>query len=387
MNQTSDIKKILQKFVKNNCTPEEIELLIAHIKHTENADNLPGFHEVLQPFEQIPDLNPQRSQYIYQTILKTAKREKRITLIKKTWRYSAAAVIIGIMVSTYVLKDTLFDASIETPSQVIVKHTIQPGTDKATLTLGTGEIVTLEKNASLQIQNASSNGKTIIYNNNTSRELVYNHLTIPRGGQFQLILADGTRVWLNSETQLKYPVSFPDGESRQVELIYGEAYFEVSPSSKHKGAKFKVFHKQQEIQVLGTEFNIKAYRDEPNIYTTLVEGKVAVNFQDKTQNLSPGQQLNINTLTDILHVSTVNVNTEVSWKDGIFSFKEKTLKEIMTSLARWYNVDVVFENSSLEKVRFNGVLRKHQNIEEILTIIMSSSINSYEIIGDTIILK
>lgn len=387
MNQTSDIKKILQKFVKNNCTPEEIELLIAHIKHTENADNLPGFHEVLQPFEQIPDLNPQRSQYIYQTILKTAKREKRITLIKKTWRYSAAAVIIGIMVSTYVLKDTLFDASIETPSQVIVKHTIQPGTDKATLTLGTGEIVTLEKNASLQIQNASSNGKTIIYNNNTSRELVYNHLTIPRGGQFQLILADGTRVWLNSETQLKYPVSFPDGESRQVELIYGEAYFEVSPSSKHKGAKFKVFHKQQEIQVLGTEFNIKAYRDEPNIYTTLVEGKVAVNFLDKTQNLSPGQQLNINTLTDILHVSTVNVNTEVSWKDGIFSFKEKTLKEIMTSLARWYNVDVVFENSSLEKVRFNGVLRKHQNIEEILTIIMSSSINSYEIIGDTIILK
>lgn len=387
MNQTLDIHKLLQKFVENDCTPEEIELLITHIKHTKKADSLPGFHEVLQQFQEIPDIDPQRAQYIYQAIVKTAKREKHAALIKKTWRYSAAAAIVGIMISTYVLKDKLFDASINTPSPTIVNHTIQPGTDKATLTLDTGEIVTLEKNTSLQTKNASSNGKTIIYNSNTSRELVYNHLTIPRGGQFQLILADGTRVWLNSETQLKYPVSFTDGESRQVELIYGEAYFEVSPSSAHKGAKFKVLHKQQEIQVLGTEFNVKAYKDEPNIYTTLAEGKVSVSFQDKIQNLSPGQQLNINILTDILSVSTVNIKTEVSWKDGIFSFKEKTLKEIMVSLARWYNVDVVFDNKSLETVKFNGILRKHQNIEEILAVIMSSSINSYEIIGDTIILK
>src|SRR5690606_40703343 len=123
----------------------------------------------------------------------------------------------------------------------------------------------LEKGDSIQTHNAISNGEEIIYNNNTSRQLVYNYLTIPRGGQFQLTLSDGTRVWLNSETQIKYPVSFTDGESRQVELVYGEAYFEVSHSTEHKGSDFIVYNQNQEVQVLGTEFNIKAYKDDSNI--------------------------------------------------------------------------------------------------------------------------
>lgn len=387
MKQIPDIQKLFQKFVKNECTPAEIEILIAYIKQTKETDHLPDFGEVLQQFNEVPDMGSQRAQTIYLTILKTAKREKRAATIKQTWRYAAAAVIVGIMASTYVLRDTLFNINIETPSPAIVNHNIQPGTDKATLTLGTGEIVTLEKNTSFQTQNASSNGTELIYINSTSHQLVYNYLTIPRGGQFQLTLADGTRVWLNSETQLKYPISFADGESRQVELLYGEAYFEVSSSINHKGANFKVLHNQQEIQVLGTQFNIRAYKDETNIYTTLVEGKVAVSYHDNTQNLIPAQQSQVDILTNTLSVATVNVETETSWKDGVFSFKEKSLKEIMTSLSRWYDMEVIFQNKSLETVKFNGVLRKYQTIEEILPVIMSSSINNYEIVGDTIILK
>ncbi|MCK0115238.1 FecR family protein [Gelidibacter sp. F63206] len=387
MNQVPDIQKLLLKFVKNDCTSQEIATIIKYVKQTKGTDNLPNFNEVMQLFEEIPDIEPKRAQTMYQNILKTAKHEKRRSSTRRIWRYAAAAVVVGIMASTYFFRDRVLNNDIIAPSATIVRHNIHPGTDKATLTLETGETISLEKNTSIQTQNATSNGEQIIYNNSTSRELVYNHLTIPRGGQFQLSLADGTRVWLNSETQLKYPVSFTDGESRQVELMYGEAYFEVSHSSKHKGAKFKLLHNQQEIEVLGTEFNVKAYKHESNIYTTLVEGKVAVNYQNKTQNLVPGQQSNVNVFTNTLTVSTVNLKTEVSWKDGIFSFKEKSLKEIMASLSRWYDVDVVFENKSLEKVQFNGVLRKHQNIEDILSVIMSSSFDNYEIIDKTIILK
>lgn len=387
MNQVPDIQKLLLKFVKNDCTSQEIATIIKYVKQSKGTDILPNFNEVMQLFEEIPDIEPKRAQTMYQNILKTAKYEKRRSSTRRIWRYAAAAVVVGIMASTYFFRDRVLNNDIIAPSATIVNHDIHPGTDKATLTLETGETISLEKNTSIQTQNATSNGEQIIYNNSTSRELVYNHLTIPRGGQFQLSLADGTRVWLNSETQLKYPVSFTDGESRQVELIYGEAYFEVSHSSKHKGAKFKLLHNQQEIEVLGTEFNVKAYKNESNVYTTLVEGKVEVSYQNKTQNLIPGQQSNVNVFTNTLTVSTVNLKTEVSWKDGIFSFKEKSLKEIMASLSRWYDVDVVFENKSLEKVQFNGVLRKHQNIEDIMSVIMSSSLDNYEIIDKTIILK
>ena len=150
-----------------------------------------------------------------------------------------------------------------------------------------------------------------------------------------MILSDGTKVWLNSESQLKYPVAFNDGETRQVELVYGEAYFDVSPSTAHKGARFKVFNQSQEVEVLGTEFNIKAYKDETNIYTTLVEGKVAISAAGKNQILKPNQQSNLNLETGSIEITTVDVYNETTWIDGIFSFENKPLKEILKVLSRW----------------------------------------------------
>jgi ferric-dicitrate binding protein FerR (iron transport regulator) len=268
--------------------------------------------------------------------------------------------------------------------------------------LENGEEVTLTKGTQFQTQNAISNGEEIVYqqlsspapalpSGRQSREnnkpQTTNTLTIPRGGQFYIKMSDGTKVWLNSESQLKYPVSFTDGESRQVELVYGEAYFEVSPSTKHKGSDFKVVHNKQEVQVLGTAFNIKAYKDETNVYTTLVEGSVAINYVGRTQKLVPGQQSNLNVNANTLTISEVDVKTEIAWKDGVFNFKEKSLKDIMKVLSRWYDMEVVFENKELENVGFVGVLRKNQDIEDILSLIKSTSINNYEINNKTIILK
>jgi ferric-dicitrate binding protein FerR (iron transport regulator) len=211
---------------------------------------------------------------------------------------------------------------------------------------------------------------------------------VPRGGQFQITLSDGTEVWLNSESQLKYPVTFTDGETRKVELVYGEGYFDVSPSTNHSGASFSVYNKSQEVKVLGTEFNIKAYKDEATIYTTLVEGKVAVTANNNNIILTPNQQSSVNLNNNTLTVNTVDIYDETSWKEGVFSFNKKSLKEIMQVLSRWYDMDVTFENKKIENIGFNGALGKEQNIEEILETIKSFGIvKNYEINNKSIIIK
>ncbi len=173
-----------------------------------------------------------------------------------------------------------------------------------------------------------------------------------------------------------------------MELVYGEAYFAVSPSSAHKGAKFMVFNDSQEIEVIGTEFNVKAYKDESNVYTTLVEGKVAISIDDRKQHLVPGQQLYLDKTSKTLLIKAVDVYNETAWKDGVFSFENKTLKEMMEVLSRWYDVEVIIENKSIENEEFVGVLRKNQNLKEILTNIKNFGIiKNFEIHDKKVVLQ
>ena len=319
-----------------------------------------------------------------------SKKEKRVISIRPWFKY-AAAVVVGLFIAGYVLKDDLLNVSDDNVIPIIVEtNEIIPGTDKATLTLEDGSQIALEKGASFQTSNANSNGEQITYDKDSrkTKELVYNYLTIPRGGQFHIVLSDGTQVWLNSESQLKYPVSFIDGQTRQVELVYGEAYFDVSPSSQHKGAKFKVLNKSQEVEVLGTEFNVKAYNDETKVYTTLVEGKVLVNVENKTQNLIPNQQLSLDIKTFTSTIKTVDVYNEVSWKDGVFSFENKSLKEMMKVLSRWYDVDIEIKNKEIENEEFVGILRKNKKLDVILTNIKNFGIiKNFEIEDKKVVLE
>lgn len=204
---------------------------------------------------------------------------------------------------------------------------IQTGTDKAVLTLADGSNVELIKGESYTTKSARSNGKEIVYNSTSAKkEVAYNYLTIPKGGQFFVQLSDNTQVWLNSESQLKYPVNFIEGENRKVELLYGEAYFDVSPSTLHKGSKFIVSNQSQEIEVLGTEFNIKAYKDESNLLTTLVEGKVAIHAMNNTLFLNPNQQFKLDVINNSTVISEVDVYREISWKNGLYNFTRGQLK-------------------------------------------------------------
>ena len=391
MAQELNIQELLRKFIKNECNKQETETLISYFKDIRGTENLPSLNEVKLLLDEFSIDNQHKSQANSTKILQEAKRREKTILVKSIWKYAAAAILVIALASTYLLKDQIFSSTIKQTVPIIVNNQILSGTEKATLTLESGEIVALEKGSAYQNSYANSNGEAIVYGkkaHNTSLELVNNYLTIPRGGQFQLTLSDGTRVWLNSETQLKYPVGFTDGESRRVELVYGEAYFEVSPSTEHNGSDFRVYNNNQEVEVLGTKFNIKAYRDETNIYTTLVEGKVAVNIENQNKILKPGEQLNFNEITNILNITTVDVYDQISWKEGVFSFKRKTLKDIMQVLSRWYDMDVVFKNKELEAAGFNGVVGKEQSIREILETIKGFGvIKNYEINNKTITLK
>lgn len=305
------------------------------------------------------------------------------------WKYAAAvAALILVGGLTFSDEKDLGPDTVVTP--IVKSPSIQIGTDKATLTLEDGSQVELEKGKSYKTEKVSSNGEELVYRASSGqkkKEIAQNVLTIPRGGQFFLTLADGTRVWLNSESRLRYPVAFLADGPRTVELLYGEAYFEVSPAHEHDGSHFVVKTQEQQIDVLGTEFNLKAYKEDAFIATTLVEGKVLITKGSSSKTLSPGYQSQFDLDTNEIGIKTVDVYDEISWKNGFFSFKDKSLEDIMAVLSRWYDFDVVFKSDSVKKATFNGVFRKSQQLDEILSAIENTKEVTYTMNQKTIIME
>lgn len=211
----------------------------------------------------------------------------------------------------------------------------------------------------------------------------YNTIIIPRAGEYRLILADGSRVWLNSDTRLRYPVHFV-GEKREV-YLEGEAYFEVSRSDK----PFEVHGGGQCVRVLGTSFNVMAYRDESKVQTTLVSGKVQVagDLPDKTVLLEPGYQAEMNKSNGEITTRIVNVKNYTGWKDKLFVFDEEDMGTMMRKLARWYDVDIVIETPALQKKVFYGVIQKYEHISSILDMLKKTQNIDYSIDGKKIVIR
>lgn len=377
-------KKLIVKFLAKEANLEELRQLELWIRNPKNE------HLFIEYF---------KANYYANTALKTydiecAKKNilqqinRRKAKSNYIFKYAIAATLALILTTTYLFRDNLFNTTAKDAFSQRKLYKEQTK-NKAVLTLENGSQVALENGNSIQTQNATSNGKVLVYQNKAKQvELVYNQLTIPRGGQYVVELSDGTKVWLNSESQLKYPVNFIKGQSREVELAYGEAYFDVSPSSKHKGAKFKVFNQFQEIDVLGTEFNIKAYKGESNVYTTLVEGKISVSIDNRNLGLKPNQQLDLDINNNTSVIKTVDVYNEVSWKDGVFSFENKTLEEVMKVFSRWYDIEIVFKNNSIKNEEFVGILRKNKRLETILKSFKNYGvIKNFEIEDEKVVLE
>lgn len=169
--------------------------------------------------------------------------------------------------------------------------------------------------------------------------------------------------------------------------MYGEAYFEVSPSTMNQGQGFTVITQGQEVEVLGTQFNIKAYQDDNYIATTLVEGKVRIVGEQTSIQLQPGMQSKQDINSSKIQSLHVDIYNEISWKEGFFSFKNKPLKDIVKQLSRWYNIDIEIHNEKAAELEFNGVFNKHQKLENILNIIENTNEAKFEKKGTKIIMK
>jgi transmembrane sensor len=266
---------------------------------------------------------------------------------------------------------------------------IYPGTAQATVKLHNGQTILLSE-ANNQNKSFEETNGAAIYNANGSvsyrqgqsnaGELIYNEINVPRGGEYKLVLSDGTQVWLNSETRLKFPVQFVTDE-RLVELS-GEAYFEVAHNSKKPFIVNTL--KEAKVRVYGTSFNINAYSDNHEVAVTLSEGKVAVSKNGSAQLvLKPGQQAIVTSETDI-SVNNVDAAAFGAWKDGLLVFDNLSMEEITKLLSRWYDVDFKFEDDTIKDFRFSADIKRYAAFHDVLKIFEKTGQMSFEIHGKTI---
>lgn len=306
------------------------------------------------------------------------KRNKR----RFTWHYAIAALLVLALSTTFYFNYQR-NSTLPNPSA--------PLENAIVLTTEDGIDVNLTTSKNYRGKNVTGSDKQLHYFTDSvvPHKIVFNYLTIPRGELFTITLSDNTKIWLNSDTKIKFPVHFKSGEPRMVEVLYGEAYFEVSPTPQNSGMNFLVQTGTQVIEVLGTEFNVKAYKEDHEITTTLSEGSVELSNQlNKDKNiLKPGLQSIYDPSNISWMVKEVNVENETSWREGVFTFKDKALIEIMITLSRWYDVDVEFSNKSLENIQFNGVIRKTQKLEDILKILQETGKVEYRIENQKITIK
>ena len=271
---------------------------------------------------------------------------------------------------------------------------IVPGV-KAELILSTGERVCLAQRSEFiegmkesGIRNDSLAGLNYvgakIQGKEIGEEIVYNTMQIPVGGFYQLKLADGTKVWLNSLTQLRFPVTFA-GEERKVYLT-GEAYFEVARDSVHP---FIVATDEgMEVKVYGTEFNVDTYR-KGTVKTTLVSGKVGIRVSDTGEEvrLSPNQIALFTKATQSVQVENVDPYGAVAWKDGKFVFEDEPIEEIMERLSRWYDIKVFYANERIKKHTFTGIITRFADISDVLHLMEETAAVEFRIQGDTVTVK
>jgi len=267
---------------------------------------------------------------------------------------------------------------------------IRPGERKAVLVLNDGKSIVLDSPDSLVLREKDG---TVIqkgagqlnYSPSSPKATqfpIFNTIRIPRGGEYHLVLSDGSHVYLNSESQFTYPVHFSE-TAREVELS-GEAYFEVEKA----GIPFIVHTKDMGIEVLGTSFNINAYDNTGEIVATLVEGSIKVDARDRmagSRVLYPDEQAVLNMARRSIEVKKVDVNLYTAWRKGELIFFDMRLEDIMTILTRWYSADVFYMNPSVKELRFSGCLNRYENINQILDIIASTEKVAIEINKTTIL--
>ena len=288
----------------------------------------------------------------------------------------AAVLLLPLSLILYLLmNDFLSDNYMDKLTESTNNRDISIGSSKAKLELANGEFVYLDGSSKDTIINVAygkivNKDNTLDYSQNgniNSNKLEYNKLTVPRGGEFSLLLKDGTKIWLNSESQLIYPPVFY-GNKRQV-FLKGEAYFQVA---KNKFKPFIVNVNGVEVKVLGTSFNIEAYEEMNSVKTTLVEGSVSLKKGNEKIIIKPDQQAIVNKESDKIVVKNVEVYDYIAWREGMFYFNEASLEDILNKISRWYNAEIFYQNPQLKNLHFSIEVKRYESIESLLDIIEST---------------
>jgi ferric-dicitrate binding protein FerR (iron transport regulator) len=385
-NQVDDI--IAKALIEEDLTPEEIVQLNDWLKDEKNKEL---FDELKDKENLIGELALHHQFDIATGRQIVEQKKERHRVIKLSWyRYTAAASIVLVLLSAVVWFHKTNDKKLAKAEEkaVPVVHDAAPGKYNAKLILADGSVVVLDtaNNKPLGHQGGTSivneNGKLVYKGKPNTGKVLYNTLITGKGEMYPLVLADGSRLWLNSESSVRYPVSVPQNQEIDV-TVTGEVFFEIVHNPKRK---FTITVNGMNITDIGTRFNINAYPDEDNIKVTLVEGAVSVKKGDKIVLLKRGQQAVAQKMQNDNSIKVIDdADTEkaIAWKNGQFEFNKDDLKTVMRQLARWYDLDVVYEGN-VPKGQFIGTVPRNLNLSQVLEILASSDVH-FKIAGKKLI--
>lgn len=297
---------------------------------------------------------------------------------RMSWRWLVAASVVTLIAMVSYM--ALVKNKSEQPQVAVAELVgdVAPGSFKAKLTLGDGSVVSLDKNESRELAKQGNatvrndNGQLVYVAQGQPGQVIHNILSTSIGESYATVLADGSKLWLNSGSSVKFPVAFL-GNERVIEAS-GEIYLEVSKDAK-RPFKVKVIEKGKEfeVQVLGTQFNIKAYADEPTVQTTLIEGAIVIANNSGTKKLKPGQQAVISNNGSMQLLNDVNIDAITAWRDETFQFERDNLESIMREIARWYGVQIEYEGQIPAKT-FSGMVSRKRNLSEVLKILEANNV-------------
>lgn len=376
-NNQKDLHRIIEKYVAGKATAEEIQFVEAYYDYLEKGENILD-HSTANELLLLEEENFQ----LIQAHIAQGKQVKKRSI--RFYRYAAVAAMLMVVAGGVLYFSSRNELKI---NPVVAKNKsldVLPGVDKAVLTLSDGSKVILDDHNNENIIEKSGltisktkDGQLIYKVSNVAPKggpIAYNTIETANGNQYQILLPDGTKVWLNAASSLKYPEVFM-GSERKVTLT-GEAYFEVA---KNKQMPFRVESKNQTVEVLGTHFNINSYMDDHAIKTTLLEGSVKVSNANFAKILKPGEQAVIKNegLGAINILNNIDTDDETAWKNGQFRFNNASLKSILNQLERWY--DVKIDYTSVPEKRYNGMVPRKSKLSEVLNMLELTGNISFEI--------
>jgi transmembrane sensor len=372
---------LLKLFTDNQATKEEIREMLILLRREGDNDELPSVE-----WERL-------WHNVYQSAVRPPAQVRKL----KWLRVAAAAIILLIATGAYLFNrnssgSTKTSMATLQPAKGQIQDVL-PGGNKAILTLGNGQQIVLD-NAQDGIVAQQGNADVVKLANGELaykrsgekvEEVIYNTLGTPRGGQYRLILPDGSKVWLNAVSTIRYPTAFT-GSERKVEIT-GEAYFEVTTDARKPFivvvAKDILRYNDLKIEVLGTHFNINAYSDEPIAKTTLLEGSVKVTRENQSVVIKPGEQTQLNNSGILKIIRNANVDEAVAWRNGLFEFQDTDLQSILRQVMRWYDVDVEYQGEIPDRY-FTAIISREKTLTGVLEILKLSDID-YKLDGKKLV--